>query len=151
MLIPWLDLITLFIYIAGFVIGLGAVTVIGWQGFLGRKSGYWTESAIRTHKVTKPLIWVGLGLAVIGAALFYRHQPWTDVRTIQVVVAGLLIANGLFLSLVVSPFLLSREKEGRMSEILPADWQLKISLSFIISWLAWWSELFFLVWQLIVY
>jgi hypothetical protein len=151
MLIPWLDLIALFIFIAGFVIGLGAVTVIDWHSFLSRKSGYWTEATIRAHKVTKPLIWIGLGLAIIGAALFYRHQSWTDLRTIQAIVAGLLIANGMYLSLVVSPFLLNREKEGQAAEILPADWQSKIRLSFIISFLGWWSELFLLVWQLIVY
>ena len=49
-----LDFIGLFIFIAGFIIGLGAVTVIDIHGFLGRKSAYWTEATIRTHKVTKP-------------------------------------------------------------------------------------------------
>lgn len=38
-----LDFIGLFIFISGFIVGLGAVTVIGIHGFLGRKSEYWIE------------------------------------------------------------------------------------------------------------
>ena len=53
------DILGLFIFMSGFVIGLGAVTVIDIHGFLGRKSSYWTEATTRTHKVTKPLIWGG--------------------------------------------------------------------------------------------
>ncbi len=51
-----LDFIGLFCLIAGFVIGLGAVTVVDIHGFLGRTSAYWTEATTRTHKVTKPMI-----------------------------------------------------------------------------------------------
>jgi len=36
--IPWMDIIGLFIFLSGFIIGLGAVTVIDLHGFLGRKS-----------------------------------------------------------------------------------------------------------------
>ena len=36
--IPWLDIIGLFLFIAGFTIGLGAVTVIDIHGFFGRKT-----------------------------------------------------------------------------------------------------------------
>ena len=39
----WNDIIGLFLLIAGFIIGLGAVTVIDLHGFLGRTSSYWTE------------------------------------------------------------------------------------------------------------
>jgi len=60
----WADILGLFLFIAGFIIGLGAVTVIDLHGFLGRKSSYWTEATIRTHKVTKPLIWIGILLAI---------------------------------------------------------------------------------------
>ena len=47
----WKEFFGLFIHLAGFVIGLGAVTVIDLHGFLGRKSPYWTEATTRTHKV----------------------------------------------------------------------------------------------------
>ena len=57
-----IDIIGLFIILAGFIIGLGAVTVIDIHGFLGRRSNYWTEATTRTHKVTKPLIWIGITL-----------------------------------------------------------------------------------------
>src|SRR5690606_2787254 len=68
---PWMDFLGLFLFITGFVIGLGAVTVIDLHAFLGRKSNYWTEATTRTHKVTKPLIWTGLILATIGGSLYY--------------------------------------------------------------------------------
>ncbi|MDO8659167.1 MAG: hypothetical protein Q7K54_01055 [Candidatus Parcubacteria bacterium] len=55
-----LNFIGLFVFISGFIVGLGAVTVIDIHGFLGRKSSYWTEATTRTHKVTKPMIWVGI-------------------------------------------------------------------------------------------
>ena len=65
--------ISLFFILAGFIIGIGAVTVIDIHGLLGRKSAYWTEATIRTHKVTKPLIWLGTLLAWVGGVFFYKN------------------------------------------------------------------------------
>jgi hypothetical protein len=148
--IPWMDLIGLFIFLAGFIIGLGAVTVIDLHGFLGRKSPYWTEATTRTHKVTKPLIWIGLLLTVIGGLITYRNNGLTGIPLFQAIIGILLVLNGLFLSFRVSPFLLKREKEGRSGELLSSSWQFKITISFIISFLGWWSALFLLVWYLLV-
>jgi hypothetical protein len=146
----WLNFVGLYLSLAGFIIGLGAVTVIDLHGFLGRKSSYWTEATTRTHKVTKPLIWAGLGLAVLGAAIFNRHQGWSPRLGAQAAIALALVLNGLFLSFRVSPFLLRREREGRAAELLPPSWQKKITVSFIISFFGWWGELGLLVWQLVV-
>ncbi|MEJ2092510.1 MAG: hypothetical protein P8X65_10005 [Syntrophobacterales bacterium] len=148
--VPWFKLIGLYLHLAGFVIGLGAVTVIDLHGFLGRKSPYWTEATTRTHKVTKPLIWVGLFLAVAGAAMFHDQQGWSLILVVQAAIAILLVLNGIFLSFWVSPFLLEREKEGRASELLPDSWQKGITVAFIISLVGWWGELFLTVWQLIM-
>jgi hypothetical protein len=139
----------LFIFLAGFVIGLGAVTVIDIHGFLGRKSAYWTEATIRTHKVTKPLIWTGIILALIGGFVFYRNEVLVGAPLWHLVIAVALILNGCFLSFVVSPFLLKQEREGRATELLPASLQRKITLSFIVSFLGWWSALLILAWYLI--
>lgn len=144
-----LDFFGLFIMLAGFVIGLGAVTVIDIHGFLGRKSAYWTEATIRTHKVTKPLIWTGIILALIGGFVFYRNEVLVGAPLWHLVIAVALILNGCFLSFVVSPFLLKQEWEGRATELLPASLQRKITLSFIVSFLGWWSALLILVWYLI--
>lgn len=149
--VPWLDVLGLFLFLAGFIIGLGAVTVIDLHGFLGRKSPYWTEATTRTHKVTKPLIWIGLLLAIIGGLITYRKSGLTGVASFQLFIAIFLIINGLFLSFRVSPFLLKREKEGRADELLPSTLQVKITISFIISFLGWWSGLFLLVWHLLVW
>ncbi len=140
-----LDVISLFLLIAGFVIGLGAVTVIDLHGFLGRTSAYWTEATTRTHKVTKPLIWIGMSLAIIGGTIFYRNIPFQGIPVIHAIIAIVLILNGCFLSFSVSPFLLAREKQGRAAELLPASWQRKILVSLIFSDLGWWGGLLLLV------
>ncbi len=140
-----LDAVGLFLLLAGFVIGLGAVTVIDLHGFLGRKSSYWTEATVRTHKVTKPLIWIGILLVVAGGGLFYRHEALAGIPLFHTIVAAVLVVNGFFLSFGVSPFLLRREKEGRAGELLPASWQRKITISLLISDFGWWSSLVLLV------
>lgn len=148
-LINWFDVAGLFLFFAGFVIGLGAVTVIDIHGFLGRKSSYWTEATTRTHKVTKPMIWAGIILAIIGGLIFYREQSFSGIPLIHALIALTLIINGYFLSFKVSPFLLKREKEGRSRELLPDSWQKKIMVSLIISDIGWWGGLFLLVAYLI--
>lgn len=140
-----LDILGLFIFIAGFVIGLGAVTVIDIHGLLGRKSHYWTEATTRTHKVTKPLIWVGTTLAIVGGVIFYRCESFSSIPLVHFIAALCLILNGLFLSFSVSPFLLARENEGRSSELLPKSWQNKIAISLIFSDILWWGSLLLLV------
>ena len=138
------DTIGLFIMLAGFVIGLGAVTVIDIHGFLGRKNPYWNEATVRTHKVTKPLIWIGIALACVGGSILYRNEPFTNIPLIHSITAIILILNGCFLSFSVSPFLLRREKEGRAKEILPESWRRKITISMIVSDIGWWTALFLL-------
>lgn len=145
MITLWIDGFGLFLLLAGFVIGLGAVTVIDIHGFLGRKSSYWTEATTRTHKVTKPMIWVGIMLAIIGGLIFYREQSFAGIPLIHAVIALTLILNGYFLSFKVSPFLLKREKEGLSGELLPASWQKKIMASLIVSDTLWWGGLLLLV------
>jgi hypothetical protein len=130
-----LDTIGLFLFLAGFVIGLGAVTVIDIHGFLGRHSSYWTLATTRTHKVTKPLIWIGTFLTIIGGIIFYRDVPFVGIPVAHAIIVGVLMLNGLFLSFRVSPFLLEREREGKAEELLPISWQKKIMMSFIISFL----------------
>jgi predicted cobalt transporter CbtA len=144
-----LDFIGLFILIAGFIIGLGSVTVIDIHGFLGRKSSYWTEATIRTHKVTKPLIWLGTILAIIGGLIFYRNESLSNIPYYHALIACVLIINGIFLSFYVSPFLLKQEREGKQSELLPSSLQNKIIVSLIFSDIGWWGGLGLLVYYLI--
>ncbi|MBP7671003.1 hypothetical protein KA119_01780 [Candidatus Gracilibacteria bacterium] len=140
-----LNFIGLFTLLSGFIIGLGAVTVIDIHGFLGRKSSYWTEATTRTHKVTKPLIWVGITLAIIGGLIFYRHQSFSGIPLIQGIIVIILILNGLFLSFKVSPFLLAQEKAGKSTNLLPKSLQRKIVVSLIVSDFGWWGGLILLV------
>jgi len=143
------NFIGLFIFLAGFVIGLGAVTVIDIHGFLGRKSAYWTEATTRTHKVTKPLIWIGIILVIIGGSIFYRNQSFSGIPLIHAILAAALILNGIFLSFKVSPFLLKQEKEEKAGTLLPKPLQRKIIISLIVSDIGWWGGLFLLVFYLI--
>jgi hypothetical protein len=124
---------------AGFIVGLGAVTVIDLHGFLGRKSPYWTEATTRTHRVTKPLIW--LGTALYAAGLWLGAGAAFSVSWLQWVALAVLVANGLFLTFRVSPFLLRREAEGRAAELLPISWQAAITVSFLVSVAGWWGSL----------
>ena len=101
-----LDVFGLFLLLSGFVVGLGAVTVIDVHGLLGMRSSYWTEATTRTHKVTKPLIWIGVVLVIIGGFIFYRNEPLSGIPLFHACVAVVLLLNGLFLSFVVSPYLL---------------------------------------------
>ncbi|MDQ5928027.1 MAG: hypothetical protein QG633_465 [Patescibacteria group bacterium] len=147
--INWFDFVGLFLFIAGFIIGLGAVTVIDIHGFLGRKSAYWTEATTRTHKVTKPMIWVGILFAIIGGLLLYRDTPFIGVPLIHVCIALVLVINGYFLSFKVSPFLLERERAGKQQELLPQSWQQKIMVGLIVSDIGWWGGLALFVYYLI--
>jgi hypothetical protein len=144
-----LDFFGLFILIAGYVLGLGAVTVIDLHGFLGRKSEYWTEATTRTHKVTKPLIWIGIVFVLLGSAIFYRGGDFDEVYMTLVFLYLMLVLNGLFLSFSVSPFLNKREKEGDSKKILPASWQNKIIVSFIFSFVGWWGSLFLVLYSVV--
>jgi hypothetical protein len=71
-----IDFIGLFTFIAGLIIGLGAVTVIDIHGFIARRSLYWTRATISAHKVTKPMIWVG---TFFGACWWYYFLSRQDV------------------------------------------------------------------------
>ena len=144
------SLFTLSITFTGFIIGLGAVTVIDIHGFLGRKSPYWTQATIRTHKVTKPLIWLGMILAVIGSVGYYWTDGMTLLHMLQLIIALILIINGCFLSFWLSPRLLERERLGKDQELLPSAWQQATTISFIISVIGWWTEVLLLCWHILV-
>jgi hypothetical protein len=145
-----LDFLGLFILLAGFVIGLGAVTVIDLHGFLGRNSKYWTEATTRTHKVTKPLIWFGIFMVIAGGTIFFRDEKMSGVSLFHFSSCLILILNGLFLTFYVSPYLLKKEKEGRASELLSKNLQFYITISFLISFVFWWSMLFSLVYYITI-
>ncbi len=141
------EFFSIFITIAGFVIGLGAVTVVDLHGFLGRKSPYWTEATTRTHKITKPLIWIGILLVSFGLMSFYKESSPSSL--LHILLVGVLVVNGCFLSFWVSPFLLAREKRGEQKNLLPKSWQRKITISFLVSFVGWWGSLALFVSQLV--
>lgn len=128
------NFISYLVFLSGYIVGLGAVTVIDILGFLGRKSSYWTEATIRSHKVTKPLIWLGIFLVTIGALFLKLPLYFYYIYLV-------LVLNGLFLSFYVSPYLLKMEQKGRQKEILPKSLQSKIALSFVVSFIGWWGSL----------
>lgn len=133
------------LWIAGFVIGLGAVSVIETLGFLGQRSGYWSEATIRTHKITKPLIWLGFFIATLGGAWYYSVIGWSEVMIAHGVFWIMMFMNGAFLTFWISPRLLARERQGLAAEILPKAWKVAVTLSFFVSILTWWGSLFLTV------
>ncbi len=131
----------LFIFMSGFIIGLGAVTVIDILGFLARKSSYWTQTTIRTHKVTKVLIWLGVSLTIVGAILFYSNFSLGYTVLIHSISLIFLILNGIFLSFKLSPYLIKKEINNKDTELISKSWQNKIIVSFLLSLILWWSNL----------
>jgi len=148
--VAWTDVLGLFLAIAGFVIGLGAVSVIDVHGFLARRSAYWTQATIRTHYVTKPLIWIGMLLAVVGTSIYFSRIGWTNLAPVLAPLAVVLVLNGAYLSFVVSPQLQRMEKTGKEGDLVPRGLQRRITVSFLVSFFGWWSALFLLVWQVVV-
>lgn len=71
--------------------------------------------------------------------MLYAHVPFSGIPVWHAIIAVVLVLNGCFLSFVVSPFLLKREREGRAMELLPMSLQMKITASFIVSFVGWWS------------
>lgn len=130
--------VPLFITVAGFIIGLGAVTVIDAHGFLGKFSAYWRAASVRTHKVTMPLIWIGSLLVGVGYALSSSHG--VDISWLWCIYA-LLILNGSFLTFIISPKLIANEKAGKPGAELPHRWQMLVIMSSLISFGGWWSSL----------
>jgi hypothetical protein len=132
-------LLPLVVTVVGFIVGLGAVTVIDIHGILGKFSAYWRAAAVRTHKVTMPLIW--LGSLLVGVGYVLSALQGVDVSWLWYIYA-ILILNGSFLTFVISPKLISNEKAGKPEAELPNSWQRLVILSTIISFTGWWSSLY---------
>ncbi len=138
-----LDFIGLFIHVAGIIVGLGAVTVIDTLGFISRKSKEWTQVTIQAHHVTKPLIWLGSSLMIVGWLLVYEIGFWSTIKSWTIV---LLVLNGGFLSFYVSPRLdLLKGKKV----LLPSKLQTAIAVSMVVSFVSWWSLVLITVWSLV--
>jgi hypothetical protein len=134
------EVVALTLFLAGLIVGLGAVTVIDVCGFLGRRSPYWSEVTVKVHHITKPLIWLGMLVAILGGTLMYWGEPLQGTVLAHAVLACVLVLNGTYLSFVVSPYLTAREREGRAAELLPSYWQRRIAASMVVSFIGWWSS-----------
>jgi len=126
----------LFFHFAGIIIGLGAVTVIDSLGFVSRKSKYNTETTIRAHHVTKPLIWIGMIITLVSWIFLFDSSTISYWKT---AILFVLVLNGSFLSFYISPRL---DKLLGKNRLLPDRLQNKIMLSFIVSFTGWWSFVF---------
>jgi hypothetical protein len=80
-------------------------------------------------------------VVITGESILYRDIGLNSVTIYQIITAFIMIVNGIFLSFSVSPFLIKRELEGRSKDLLPNSWQTKITVSFLVSFVCWWSNL----------
>lgn len=126
----------LFFHIAGIIIGLGAVTVIDFMGLISRKDKKWTQTTIKAHHVTKPLIWIGTILVILSWIFILIKEGFTNINITKSIILILLIFNGSFLSFYISPRL---DKLSGKNTLLPKDLQNKIAVSMIISFIGWWG------------
>lgn len=141
------DHVFLVVVIIGYIIGLGATTVIDMLGLLGVKSTYWTTITIATHKITKPLILIGAFIKLVGD-IFLLNNGIIKLESLYWIFSCILYINGLILSLVISPILLKLEKEHTKPFLLPNKLQLIIALQFVISAICWWGSLLLLLFNL---
>lgn len=144
-MVSLLEILGLTLGICGLIVGLGATTVIDTLGFLGRKNTYWSSVTHRAHRVTKPLIWLGVTLYLVGLGVWYFERPIQQFSLLQFALAAVLVANGVYLSFVVSPMLLRREAEGKDKELIPSEWQWRITVNFLISFFCWWASVLLFV------
>ena len=128
--------VLLFFHFVGIIIGLGAVTVIDTMGFFSRKNKKKTQETIAAHHTTKPLIWIGTTIVFLSWILILMEKDFGRIELIKSILLGIMILNGSFLSFYVSPKL---NKLIGKNILLPKHLQIKITLSFIISFISWWS------------
>jgi len=147
--VSWLDIFGLFVLIAGLALGIAAVMVIDLHS-LFTKDYEWMRRAFRTHKGVKLYNWLGLALAIAGAAVLYRGSGFSGVATFQALIFLILIANAFAERFFISPFLLGWEKKKKEFTLIPKRWRRGILLSVAISFLGWWGETFLLVWYLLI-
>ncbi len=148
--IPWLDLIGLFLLLSGLIIGLGAVTVADMLGMLGKKSPYWCEVFVKTHPVTKALVWLGIFAGILGALIFYREKGLYGAAILQLIIFIPLLLNALYFSLRLNPALEKLIEKPGKKITMPPKLQQKVTASQVISVLTWWSEVFLTVWHLLL-
>ena len=135
----FLTFLSILLIYSGFILGLGAVTVIDIHGFLGRTSLYWTKATISTHKITKILIWIGTALNGMGLFIYIYLGNNNIFILVSLSILVILILNGLFLSFNISPKLLKMESDDKIV-LLDNHTQVYIFVSFIISFISWWSN-----------
>ncbi len=147
--ISWSNYLATLLIIVGLIVALGSVLVIDIHGYLARKSEYWTEATTRSHKITKPLIWIGTSLYALGLYLYFSALQFSGSGLILLVLLAVMILNGAYLSFVVSPHLLSRELDSQSSSILEPKWQKRVTMSFMISAFSWWSSVLLIVLEIV--
>ena len=130
--VDWL----LFFHFVGIIIGLGAVTVIDTMGFFSKRDNKKTQDTISAHHTTKPLIWIGTIIVLITWIWILIQDGFGFIQNIKSFLLIIMILNGSFLSFYVSPRL---DKLIGKKVILPKTLQTKITISFIISFVSWWS------------
>lgn len=141
-----MEIFPIFITIVGFILGLGAVMVLDIEGYLGRTSTYWAEATIRSHKIIKYFIWIGIAFVSVGGVMmknlyimsFPEFSLWTNITLI-------LLANGVFLSFFIGPELVKIEKAGLAEKLLPKHLEYKVLANFLLSFIGWWSLLFLFI------
>ncbi len=136
------DILMDFFHMAGIIIGLGAVTVVDTMGMLSRNSRKWTQITVDAHHVTKPLIWLGIGIIALTWVIKMHLGVFNTIAYWKTGLLALMVLNGCFLSFYVSPYLDSLRGTGKL---VSDRMKMKITTSAVVSFLSWWSFVFITV------
>ena len=145
--IPWLDMLGIFIFLLGFICGLGSIFVLAMtKTTLSKDYGH---TAAIINRVTQGLMWFGLLLSIGGAAILYRASKLSGVAFFQAVIALILLLILIYYGWRISPRL-NRMGNGAPSARGTAL-KRRADFSLFIAMLAWMSGLFLLCWYLVIF
>lgn len=140
--VPWLDLFALTLMLAGLAAGFGATVLsLVFELTGGSARAGW----LRAQKTALTVVWPGLLAAGLGAALLYRQTALSGVGLFQAVLALLLVALHLYLSVRLTLRVRKRGDSNPVGDVLAAPPK-RLLISHALALTLWAGVLLLLVW-----
>ncbi len=148
--LPGWDLLGLLLHLAGFTFGMGAVVLTGAVVVSTGVDAVAGAMLAKIGGVARWFYWFGLMLAITGATILYRTSWLSGVALFQLIIALILIFNGIYFS----------QKVGARSEhsysvtesyaMQTRRLRKKIGLTITLAIVGWGLALFFTCWYLLL-
>jgi hypothetical protein len=139
--VPLLDLLAIFVSLAGFGVGLGTT----FFSFMSERLLGADSRTARAQTVASRLAWLGLLLGLAGSALLYRESLLSGVATFQAALVLLLVVLQVYLGIRLA----RRARRASEPQVpgLPTPAAMKpLTISHALSLLCWCGLLFLFAW-----